>query len=309
MHRQDILKHWFYIHLIFIKNFKDTWATSHFCAQYQEIQKMGLHGETNSAHFLLNQCTCCVQTRLHVKTSTSLTATFIEERCTFTAVYHKVNNLLYKIKTSFNQPGSLPSCDTNPPPPPSTLFSVAVHNFTGCWWILKQITLIIVFHNCQLCEGCHCAQELFVSPRAPTDTPSFCPTLPNHRGRAYCLQSPELLNQEDTFTDDTFITINQGNLIKEVIPPLRWDSHKCCCNLCPTERSSRWRTETPTDCQPYRDSCGRLCVGVGARGGVYIRHIQEHMRGRKQTQRTLPSCSVTHNSAFANSLINYFNWM
>lgn len=34
------------------------------------------------------------------------------------------------------------------------------------------------------------------------------------------VSGPELLNQEDTFTDDTFITINQGNLIKRVIPPL-----------------------------------------------------------------------------------------
>ena len=30
--------------------------------------------------------------------------------------------------------------------------------------------------------------------------------------------SLKLLNQ-DTFIDDTFITINQGNLIKKVIPP------------------------------------------------------------------------------------------
>lgn len=29
----------------------------------------------------------------------------------------------------------------------------------------------------------------------------------------------KLLNQGDTFTDDTFITINQGNLIKKVVPP------------------------------------------------------------------------------------------
>lgn len=34
------------------------------------------------------------------------------------------------------------------------------------------------------------------------------------------VSGPELLNQEDKFTDDTFITINQGNLIKKVIPPL-----------------------------------------------------------------------------------------
>lgn len=31
--------------------------------------------------------------------------------------------------------------------------------------------------------------------------------------------SLKLLNQEDTFMDDTFITINQGNLIKKGIPP------------------------------------------------------------------------------------------
>lgn len=47
--------------------------------------------------------------------------------------------------------------------------------------------------------------------------PSSSPPSP---GMCLTVSGPELLNQEDTFTDDTFITINQGNLIKRVIPPL-----------------------------------------------------------------------------------------
>lgn len=56
-----------------------------------------------------------------------------------------------------------------------------------------------------------CQRVLHATPSPPDDPP-----LPNHQRCAYRLW-PELLNQEDTFADDTFITINQGNLIKKVI--------------------------------------------------------------------------------------------
>lgn len=73
--------------------------------------------------------------------------------------------------------------------------------------------------------------------------PLLPPRLPdNHQRCAYRLW-PELLNQENTFADDTFITINQANLIKKVIAPLQSDSHKwlgcVLAYLCPTESSRR----------------------------------------------------------------------
>lgn len=54
---------------------------------------------------------------------------------------------------------------------------------------------------------------------SPSPSSTLCPAPPITRD-VLTVSGPELLNQEDTFTDDTFITINHRNLIKKVIPPL-----------------------------------------------------------------------------------------
>lgn len=151
----------------------------------------------------------------------------------------KDNNIMWTIcwtkqKSHLISETSSPLCQPTHPTNLPVSFRVSVNVFTGRWsrwWILKQITLIIVFHNCQLCEGCQCAQELFVCQYVLHTPPLLLPALstlpptsPTHPSTitrdALTVSSPELVNQEDTFTDDTFITINQGNLIKKVIPPL-----------------------------------------------------------------------------------------
>lgn len=216
-----------------------------------------------------------------------------------------MNNLLDKIRISFNH-RRLPSL------PPSFPPRLSVNVFTGRWsrwWILKQITLIIVFHNCQLWEGCQCAQKLFVCRYVlhthlppPPQSPEMCllSPAPNYSIRRTHLQMTSLLQLiGGTWLRKLFFLYIETHTSGSVTY----------CNFCLTEILCRWWTEKPTDCQPYWDTRGHVsvCVGVCVCPSHVHSQTQKHMHSHKQTRS--PNHSVRLTSGFAKSLINDFNWL
>lgn len=183
--------------------------------------------------------------------------------------------------------------------PPSLSLSDSANVFTGRWsrwWILKQITLIIVFHNCQLCEGCQCAQRLFVCQyvllQAPHPHP--CPTPHNHQGYAYCLQPLNYSIRRTRLRMTPLLQLIRGTWLRKLFLlyiETYTSGSAAYCNLCPTELMCRWQTEKPTDCQAYWHTCG--CVWVPP-----CSSIAPETHAQPQTN-TLPYHSIMHNSGFA----------